>query len=255
MNRYSITIDKETVQIGTAAELAVALDVLQGQYDREVLAQLQPYLPKIITQASHFFTVLRSLSAEDKVFLIEALGERLVAILLEASHLRDLLATLAEQEVEIVLLQTLGSQGLRSLILTASELSEVLEWVYGETDEMALQLLGLNYIRDLIKNAYDLSAILHGLDEVRQAWLVEQLGWEFCLGLVRDGRDLASLLRALPASISKRLLNHYDRTELIRLIGNARDWIYLYQRLEPAEADFISNLLGLKNNRRNSHAS
>ena len=34
MPGYPITIDLEIVQIGTAAELAVALDVLQGQYDR-----------------------------------------------------------------------------------------------------------------------------------------------------------------------------------------------------------------------------
>jgi hypothetical protein len=38
ITRYPITIDGETASIGSAAELAVALDVLQGQHDHETLA-------------------------------------------------------------------------------------------------------------------------------------------------------------------------------------------------------------------------
>jgi hypothetical protein len=100
-----------------------------------------------------------------------------------------------------------------------------------------------------------LSAILRSLDAGLQSWLIDQLGWEFCLGLIRDGRDMADLLRALPSAISERLLKHFDPAQLARLIGNSRDWMYLYQHLEPAEADFITHLLGLKTNRRNSHAA
>jgi len=255
MSRYPITIDQETVQIGSARELAVALDVLQGQYDRVVLTQLQPHLAQIIPQASQLLTVMKSLSADDQVFLIQALHGNLARIMQDASHLRDLLATLAEEKVETTLLQTLGSNGLRSLILNAEEMAEVLEWVYGHTDQLALELLGLDYVRNLSREAADLSAILHSLDSSLQAKLVDQLGWEFCLGLVRDGRDLAYLLRALPSAVSERLLKHYNPVQLTRLIGNSRDWKYLYQRLEPEEADFITDLLGLEPKRRNSHAS
>lgn len=255
MKRYTITIDQETVQIGSAAELAVAMDVLQGQRDREVLLQLQPHLALIIKQANQLFTVLKSLSADDQVFLIQALEGSLARTMQDASHLRDLLATLAEEKVESALLQSIGPDGLRSLILTAEELAEVLEWVYGQTDKLVLDLLGLEYIRNISRNAVGLSAILHSLDSGLQDRLIEQLGWEFCLGLVRDGRDLAYLLRALPAAVSERLLKHYEPVKLARLIGNSHDWIYLYQRLEPAEADFIAKLLGMETERRNSHAA
>ena len=255
MYHYSITIDQETVQIGTAAELSVALDVLQGQYDRVVLTQLQPHLARIIPQAKDLFAVMKSLSADDQVFLIQALGADLAGIMQDASHLRDLLATLAEEKVEAALLNTLGTDGLRSLILTAEELAEVLEWVYGQTDQLALDLLGLGYVRNLSRDALDLSAILRSLDAGLQARLVDQLGWEFCLGLVRDGRDLAFLLRALPAATSQRLLKHYDRARLAALIGNAHDWTYLYQRLEPEEAGFITHILGMEPTRRKSHAA
>ena len=252
--RYPITIDQETVQIGTAAELAVALDVLQGQYDRIVLTQLKPHLAEIIPQAKDFLAVMKSLAVNDQLYLIEALGPHLVGILQEARHLRDLLATIADTDVETALLSTLGTAGLHSLILTAAELAEVLEWVYGQCDALALDLIGLDYVRNLCRNAGDLSDILRSLDVGLQDKLLEQLGWEFATRLACDGRDLASLLRALPVASSERLLQHFTSAQLRKLIGNAHDWAYLYQRLEPAEAEFITQQLGLHQPARKFHA-
>jgi hypothetical protein len=134
-------------------------------------------------------------------------------------------------------------------------LAEVLEWVYGQTDELALELLGLDYIRNLSGKQLDLSAILHSLDAGLQAWLVDQLGWEFCLGLVRDGRDLAYLLRALPAAVSERLLKHYEPEKLARLIGNSHDWSISISVWSRPKLTLSRNYLGWNNNRRISHAA
>ena len=254
-SQYPITLDGETASIGTAAELVVALDVLQGQHDRQVLSQLRPHLAALMPQARDFLAVMRSLSPADQVYLVEALGADLAAILQQARFLRDLLATLAEEKVETALLSTLGRSGLRALILTAGELAEVLEWVYGQADAQTLDLLGLDYVRHLCRTGADLGAILRSLDPGLQARLVDQLGWEFVLGLVRDGRDLAALLRALPASVSDRLLVHFPRPQLEEIIGNARDWTYLYQRLEPEEARTITKLLALPHHGGKSHAA
>ncbi len=253
-HRYPITIEGETVKIGSAAELAVALDVLQGQYDREVLTQLKPQLPRIIPQARDFLAVMKSLSAVDQIFLIEALGPELPRILQESRFLRDLLATLADVRVETALISTLGTTGLHYLLVTVKELAEVLEWVYGQCDRLVLDLYGLDFIQRLCRDAAGLSDLLRSLDHDLQEDLIEQLGWEFCLGLVHDAQDLTSLLRALPAASSERLLKHYTPSQLRELIGNAHDWANLYHRLEPAEADYISNRLGLALPERTSHA-
>ena len=244
--RYPITIEGETVQIGTANELALALDVLQGQYDREMLVQLRPNLARVVGHAAGFMTVMKALTVDDQLYLIEALGSDLAEVMQDAAHLRDQFATLAQTEVEEALLKTLGAAGLRRLILTAEELAEVLEWVYGQCDSLVLDLLGLDDVRRLCRHASDLSAILYRLDHALQEKLMEQLGWTFMINLIRDGRDLALLLRALPPASSERLLRHYTGQQLAELIGNADDWAYLCQRLEPAEADFLFDLLELR---------
>jgi hypothetical protein len=254
LSRYPIKIDEETVEIGTAAELSVALDVLQGQYDLQVLMQLRPHLHEIIPQAKDFFAVMKSLSAKDQIYLIAALGPKLAGIIQEARHLRDLLATMADTTVEEALISTLGRTGLRALILTAAELASVLEWVYGQCDALVLDLIGYEHVRRLCRTADDLSEILRSLDHGMQEKLVKHLGWEIVLGLVHDGKDLAALLRALPAVASDRLLNHYTHEQLVEVVGNAHDWAYLYHRLKPAEAETITKILKLNQPGRKSHA-
>jgi len=246
LTRFPITIDGETTAIGSASELAVALDVLKGQRDREILIQLRPHLAEIIANPTGLMLVLKSLSLDDQLFLLEAVGPDLGSVLQSAKRLRDQLATMADQGVEEALLRTLGQPGLRGLILTAEELGEVLEWVYGQCDVLLLDLLGLEYVRRMCRQPLDLSAILRSLDHNLQETLLEHLGWEFVAGLVDDGPGLASLLRALPPTSSQRLLAHYNTAQLKTLIGNAEDWVYLYQRLEPDEAEFLVNLLSEK---------
>ena len=245
INRYPITIDGETVSIGSANELAVALDVLQGQHDRETLQQLLPHLAEIIGHASGLMLILRSLSVDDRIYLLQAVGPDLAQVIQDAPHLRDLLAVLSDQSVESTLLSALGADGLRRLIMTGAQLAEVLEWVYGDEDALLLQLLGDGYLRRLCRHAGDLSAILKNIDFALQAVLLEQLGWPFVVNLVKDGYDLACLLRALPPQQTRRLLHHYSATQLVELIGNADEWTYLYQRLEPAEAEMIRSLFNL----------
>jgi hypothetical protein len=245
MPRYPVTIDDETAQIGTASELAIALDVLQGQHDRAVLQQLEPHLADIIASPSGLMLVMRSLSPEDQLLLVGALGPRLAGIVRDASHLGDLLATLAHEEVERGLLDTLGPTGLRALILTAGDLSQVLEWVYGQCDREVIELLGADYVRSIAKNGHDLALALNSLDHDMQSTLLALIGWDRIAQLVVDGRDLAYLMAALPPELSVPLIQRYSQQQLAELIGNAADWEYLWKRLEPVEAEALEQKLGV----------
>ncbi len=246
LTRYPVTIGGETLMVGTANELAVVLDVLQGQHDRTVLAQLGANLANILDSPIGFGAVLKSLGPADQIFFIEALGPSLADVLRSARYLRDIMATLSVVEVEEKLLETLGRNGLRQLILSCADLAEVLEWVYGEGDRRLLELLGFDYLRRMLTGGFDLSMVLTGLEASHQMLLVEQLGWDQVVNLVGSGRDLAYLLRALPASISRELLHHFTRQRLVELIANAEDWEFLCLRLEAEEAEYLFGLLGVK---------
>ena len=123
--QYPITIEGETASIGTAGELVVALDVLQGQHDRAVLKQLAPHLAEIIADPFGLYRTLKELTIADQLYLFDALGPRLVDVIGRAGALRDLLATMAHEEAEERMLKALGGEGLRALIGTAEELAGV----------------------------------------------------------------------------------------------------------------------------------
>lgn len=245
IKRYPVTIEGETASIGTANELAVALDVLQGQFDRAVLEQLGPALADITGGPLGFERLLQALAPEDQLYLVDALGPRLAAIIQEARHLRDVFAALAAVEVELKILDTLGTNGLQALVNTAQELAEVLGWLYGECDRRAIELLGTPYLTRLIRSGSDLCAAMDALDAEGQLDLLERLGWAHTSRLLHDGADLAHFTRALPAHLSARLLAEMTREQLIALIGNRQDWQYLWERLEPDECRLLAERLGV----------
>ena len=246
ISRYPVTIDGEPAQIGTANELAIALDVLHGREDRAVLEQLRAHLAEIVGGPVGFTNVMRSLEPENQLYLIDAIGDQLAQVLQQARYLRDLLATLAVSEVEQRLIETLGGVGLRAIIITARDLAQALEWIYGRSDQRVLDLIGADYVRAIIRNGEDLGLVLNALESAGQAALIEKIGWARVIELAQNGRDLALLLRALPSSQSAALLDHFSREQLIALIGNKIDWMYLYDRLEPAEVTSVLNKIGGK---------
>ncbi|MBI5301605.1 MAG: hypothetical protein HY868_05665 [Chloroflexi bacterium] len=245
INRYPVTIDGETTHIGTAGELAIALDVLQGQRDRDVLAQLRIHLADIMGGPQGFARTLTSLSPDDQIFLIDAIGARLAGVIREARFLRDIFATMAVVAVERKMLTTLGGDGLRALVPTAEELAEILEWLYGECDQQAIELIGTPHLRRVMRHALDLAVVLNALDANGKRDLLDRIGWANASALLRDGIDLALLLRALPTDLSARLLGEMTRERIVALIGNPRDWEYLWQRLEPAEGKLLAEKLGV----------
>ena len=107
--RFPITIGNETAAIGTASELTVALDVLQGDYDHAVLEQLAPHLARIIGDGRGLLAVLRILAPADQLHIIGLMGSELPAVIHNAQILRDILAMLADCAVEEALLSAIGA--------------------------------------------------------------------------------------------------------------------------------------------------
>lgn len=243
IHRHTVSVEEETASIGTSDELAIALDVLNGRHDREVLEQLAPHLGEIVTDPSGLRSVLKSLSTEDQIFLIDSLAPQLAAIIGEASFLRDLFASLAHTEVELRIIEALSGEGLARLIGTAEELAEVTEWIYDECDEALLRALEPGYLGDLFKNAWELSLALTSLTPQAQEYLLDIVG--SLTHYVRDGRDLAYLLRALSVERSREVIESLVPDDLRRLLGNRSDQRYLWRRLEPAEADLLQERLGV----------
>ena len=131
--QYPITIEGETVSIGTAGELVVALDVLQGQHDRAVLEQLAPHLAEVLGGPSGLYATRTALSVEDRLYLLSALGPRLVDVVQRAGALRDIFATMAHAEVEELLLGVVRK--LKAGAITQADIDAVV--LGAEMSEMA----------------------------------------------------------------------------------------------------------------------
>ncbi|MHB9031512.1 MAG: hypothetical protein ACYC6L_00545 [Anaerolineae bacterium] len=244
ITRYQVTIDGESAQVGTAAELAVVLDVLQGAHDREVLEQLAPHLPGIIMDGRDLLAILKVLSTEDQLYLINTLGESLGSIVDNARILRDILAMLSANDVEEALLRQMGGDCLRQLAASPGELANLLEWLYGDGDELLLRLLGDDVLRGLFSCGSDLSQVLAMINRPLQQELLMTLGWDQVILLIHNRTDLTSLLAVLPADSSSTLIAEMPVERLRRLRRNASSWREFTAALEQREIDLLRVKLG-----------
>lgn len=233
---FPVALDGESAEIGCAADLAVALDVLNGRRDRVLLEQLRPDLSNIVRTAADLAILMRALAKDDQLFLIAHLAGALPDILKDAARLRELLAFASEPEVKRKIIETLGADGLRALIVSARDLAGALEWVYGPIGGRMVELVGADFLKRHLRHGEDLALVFNSLSDAAQTQLIESIGFPFVVALIRTARDLALLLHAAPPDIARALIRHFSRAQLIEIIGDRASWRYLHARIRPDEA-------------------
>jgi hypothetical protein len=246
--RYPIFFGGEKAEIGTIDELMVALDVLNRKHDRAILQQLAGVLGRIVAIGNrpapvNLKILLKALSAEDRLYVIEQIGDRLQLLIGTAVELRNLLVSLTHLEVEAAILNTIGGQGLRQMVVTSQQLWEILEWLYGENDVLLFKLLGRGHLRRLITHGHELAEILRRIDPVRQAPTIEVVGWDFALGLLRNEVDLREILSSLCTQASAALIERLPSERIVALAGSQFGWYELGRRLSPSKAQLLSKKL------------
>lgn len=247
VQEFPLVIHGERVLIANAGELAAALDVLQGQYDREALEQLKPHLVEILRGPDGLAMVLKNLIPEHQIFLFQALGRDLVNVVGTPESLSRILSMLSEHYVEKALITLLGSRGLRKIIHTPDELASVLEWIYGRLDELVLSLVGEDFLCSIFQNGYELSLVLYSLEHESQARLIKILGWERIVAMIHSREDLAYLIRALPARAGFELLQKSDPDKIRSFIRDSEDLEYLHRYMEQEESQLLKKILEEKN--------
>lgn len=244
ITRYPVTIDGETAEIGTAAELAVMLDVLQGEHDREVLTQIAKYLPNIIRTEKELLNILRALAPDDQFFVVNTLSEHLEHIIGSSSELRDIFAMLSDDAVEEALLRQLGGTALRTLADSPAALADLLEWIYGDTDQLLLGLLGDEHLADLFGSGSELSLVLAMLSHPLQEDLIRLLGWDAIIEMIHTLDDFTALLGVLPPEFSRALIAQVPVERLRKLVRSRLAWQRLEISLKPREREYLRAKLG-----------
>jgi len=249
VKRYPVSYAGETAEIGTIDELMVALDVLNRRNDRELIEQLAPVLADIINigdriAPANLKILLKALSAQDRLYVVELLGPRLGELVGTAVELRNLIVSLADVEVESAILRAIGGNGLRRLIATCQQLWEILEWLFGESDVVLLDLLGPDYVRRLVAHGHELAEILRRVDPDRQIWTIEFLGWPVALSLLRDDVDFREVLSALCTEASAKLIDRLPNTKIVELVASELAWLELGRHLSPSKTRLLSDKLG-----------
>lgn len=235
----ALTLDDQTVGVRTAAELAVAIEVIGPAKHRKLIDLNGDRFRRVIHTAKDLRAILMLVEPADQSTLLEWLGSTLREIIRSAEDLNGLLATLSDSTVEQRLVELLGSRYLAELIGSAEDLALALEWIYGQGDDLVLKLLGPDHLRRVIRGGYGLSLVLRTLEPAEQQGLLEQLGWDFLVDLRMERDGFCRLMRAIPGALGLELLRRLPDESVVALGRRPADRAELRRFLEPAEYELL----------------
>lgn len=216
-----ISYKDDVVEIETAEELFVALDLTPLEADREILAQVGEGILDLVTTDENFLLILEkvldTLGASKEPYL-RCFGARLSEVVTSGVTFAKALALLANESDQEYFLKTLGSDGIRRCIGNVNDLVEALTWLYRKMDVLFIELVGWDFVLKFISSGRALAAVVKVLSTEQEHILFERMGWAAVINCIQDVDDLIAAFTGMEQQSDRLLIDkliEFDRLDLV----------------------------------------
>ncbi|MEC4819300.1 MAG: hypothetical protein SAK29_39425 [Scytonema sp. PMC 1069.18] len=205
-----ITYQDDSVELESAEELLVALELTPIEADQEILAQIGEGILEIVTTDEEFLLILEKVldtRGASKQPYLKCFGTQLNKVVTKGTTLSKALSLLANEHDQEYFLKILGQHTLRMCISNIFDLVESLNWVYGKMDILFIELLGWDFVLRFVNSGRALGAVMKVLSHQEEQILLEQMGWENVLECIQDTDDLVIAFTALEQQSDRLLID------------------------------------------------
>ncbi len=205
-----ISYQGDSVELETAEELFVALELTPIDADKEILAQIGEKILELVKTDEQFLLILEKIldtQGASKQPYLNCFGSKLHQVITKGTTLFKGLSLLANEEDQEYFLKTLGRDKLRNSISNISDLVESLTWLYGKMDLLFIELVGWEFIIRFVNSGRSLGALTKVLSQEEEKILLERMGWEKVIACIQDADDLISAFIGLEQQSDRLLID------------------------------------------------
>jgi len=216
-----ITYQGDTVELETAEELFVALELTPKEADQEILAQIGAGMLELITTDEQFLLILEKVldtQGTSKEPYLKCFGSNLSQVITRGSSFSKALSLLANESDQEYFLNALGQEAIRSCINNTADLVEALAWLYGKMDMLFINLVGWDFIQRFVRSGRSLGAIMKVLSQAEEQELLEKMGWPSVINCIHDADDLIAAFVGLEQQSDRLLIDklvEFDRLQIV----------------------------------------
>ncbi|EKE27117.1 MAG: hypothetical protein ACD_4C00034G0002 [uncultured bacterium (gcode 4)] len=251
MKEYSFIIWEAKYTVKDEDELSLIFDLLS--WDAEissilhwnVIMELDDALLDLIKTHKWLIKSLKFLNEKNSFLLLVKIGDRLLDIVWNSENLWEILARIPEEENKIRLLRQSRSTWLRKLISEPRDLSNILEWIYWNSEYEFLEIIWFDYIKNLFTYTKEIYYSLHYLNNQNKNILIDEIWIENILKMINTWKDLLFIIKWSTVEKSQEILNNYSRNDIKDFFKYDKDFHYFLSKLSNKKEKLFLDYLWL----------
>lgn len=248
---YSFIIGDNTYTVRDERELALIFEVLSGDGNISwlihwnVIMELDENLLFLIKTYKWLLRCLKSLDEKNSFLLLIKIGDILGKVIQDSEQLWEILARIPEEENKIRILKQIRAIWLKKLISGPRDLSNILEWIYNDSQKKFFEIVGHEYIKNLFTYPKEIYSVLHYLGNENKDILIEIIGKENIIAQIKTWKDLLFILKWVPTEQARQILASFSRGDIKNLFLSDVDFIYFLKKLSERKTRVFLQHLNL----------
>jgi|GEM_PF-2954544 len=205
-----ITYQGDSVELETAEELFVALELTPIDADVEILSQIGEGILDLVTTDEQFLLILEKVldtRGTSKEPYLKCFGTQLSRVVTKGSTLCKVLSLLANEPDQEYFLNSLGQEVIQKCVSNITDLVEALTWLYGKMDILFIDLIGWDFVVRFVNSGRSLGALMKVLSQEEEQQLLERMGWSAVINCIQDADDLIGAFIGLEQQSDRLLID------------------------------------------------
>jgi len=205
-----ISYQDDSVELETAEELFVALELTPIDADQEILSQIGEGMLDLVKTDEQFLLILEKVldtRGASKEPYLKCFGTQLSRVVTKGSTLFKTLSLLANEPDQEYFLRSLGQEEIQKCISNINDLVEALTWLYGKMDILFIDLIGWDFVLRFVNSGRSLGALMKVLSQDEEQELLERMGWTSVINCIQDADDLMAAFIGLEQQSDRLLID------------------------------------------------
>lgn len=250
MKQYSFILSDKTYTIKDENDLELIFKLfstskLSSIIHWNIIMEVDNDLEKIVTSYRWLLKCLRYLNEKNTSLFLFKIWDLLLNIITKSTQLWNILAKIPEESNKIKLLSILRTKWLSFLLKDASDLWNILEWLYWDTQRQFLDILWHDLIKKIFLSTNEIIIILYYLNEENKDYLMDIIWLEWVKNKVKTRDNFLVMFKWLSIKKSKIFLKKFSREEIYHFFSWEEDFYRFMLKLPENKEKLFLNYLWL----------
>ncbi len=249
MKEYSFIISEKKYTISQEKELVSLLSLFSSNtkvssiIQWNILMEIDNDLEKIITSYHWLLNCLKYLNEKNSFLLLVKLWDVLAKFINNSKELAEILSRIPEESNKMKLLNILRIKWLTKILFDARDLWNIFEWLYWKSQKDFIDLLWKKFVKNLFLSTNEIIMTLYYLNNENKDYLIDIIWLDWTKNKIKTSWNLLVMFKWLTLKKAKKLLENFNRNEIIDLFKTEDDFYNFLLRLPRDKERLFLNYL------------